>query len=66
MRLPPQGGLPPLDGLVGTVVEIACDESGFSGSNLLDVATPVIAHASVVPPASRVRTTSISSARASS
>ena len=47
MRLPPQGGLPPLDGLAGTVVEIACDESGFSGSNLLDVATPVIAHASV-------------------
>jgi hypothetical protein len=31
----------------GTVVEIACDESGFSGGNLLDVATPMITHASV-------------------
>ncbi len=29
------------------VVEIACDESGFSGSNLLDPASPVIAHGSV-------------------
>ena len=29
------------------VVEIACDESGFSGSNLLDAATPVFTHASV-------------------
>jgi len=47
MRLPLQGGLPPVDGLVGAVVEIACDESGFSGSNLLDPATPVITHASV-------------------
>lgn len=28
-------------------VEIACDESGFSGSNLLDPALPVITHASV-------------------
>ncbi|GAA2138353.1 hypothetical protein GCM10009844_06260 [Nocardioides koreensis] len=28
-------------------VEIACDESGFSGSNLLDPASPVITHASV-------------------
>jgi hypothetical protein len=46
-RLPPQGGLPPLDGLCGAVVEIGCDESGFSGSNLLDVATPVFTHASV-------------------
>lgn len=27
-------------------VEIACDESGFSGSNLLDPASPVITHAS--------------------
>jgi hypothetical protein len=27
--------------------EIACDESGFSGSNLLDPASPVITHASV-------------------
>jgi hypothetical protein len=47
VRLPLQGGLPPVDGLVGAVVEIACDESGFSGSNLLDPATPVITHASV-------------------
>ena len=31
----------------GTVVEIACDESGFSGSNLLDGATPLFTHASV-------------------
>jgi len=30
-----------------TLVEIACDESGFSGTNLLDAATPVFAHASV-------------------
>jgi len=29
------------------VVEIACDESGFSGTNLLDPASPVIAHAAV-------------------
>jgi hypothetical protein len=29
------------------VVEIACDESGFSGTNLLDPVTPVITHASV-------------------
>ena len=28
-------------------VEIACDESGFSGSNLLDPASPLITHASV-------------------
>jgi hypothetical protein len=28
-------------------VEIACDESGFSGSNLLDPASPVVTHASV-------------------
>lgn len=47
MRLPLQGGLPPVDGLAGAVVEIACDESGFSGTNLLDAATPVITHASV-------------------
>jgi hypothetical protein len=47
MRLPPQGGLPPVPALVGTVVEIACDESGFSGTNLLDPASPVITHASV-------------------
>jgi len=36
-----------MDGVGGTVVEIACDESGFSGSNLLDTATPVFTHASV-------------------
>ncbi len=29
------------------MLEIACDESGFSGTNLLDVATPVFTHASV-------------------
>jgi hypothetical protein len=46
-RLPPQGGLPLTDAVGGTVVEIACDESGFSGSNLLDAATPVFTHASV-------------------
>jgi len=46
-RLPLQGGLPPVDGSAGAVVEIACDESGFSGSNLLDPASPVITHASV-------------------
>ena len=45
--MPLQGGLPPADGLTGSVVEIACDESGFSGSNLLDASSPVIAHASV-------------------
>src|SRR4051794_18494658 len=47
VRLPLQGGLPPAAGLAGPVVEIACDESGFSGSNLLDPATPMITHASV-------------------
>jgi len=47
VRLPLQGGLPPVDAVTGTVVEIACDESGFSGTNLLDPATPVITHASV-------------------
>jgi hypothetical protein len=47
VRLPPQGGLPPTDAVDGAVIEIACDESGFSGSNLLDPATPVITHASV-------------------
>jgi Protein of unknown function (DUF3800) len=38
-------------------VEIACDESGFSGSNLLDPRSPVITHASVdlaVPEAAEV------------
>jgi hypothetical protein len=47
VRLPPQGGLPPVAGIDGAVVEIACDESGFSGTNLLHPATPVITHASV-------------------
>lgn len=47
MRTPLQGGLPPAGAPAGAVVEIACDESGFSGTNLLDPATPVITHASV-------------------
>ena len=47
MRSPLQGGLPPVDTAAGAVVEIACDESGFSGTNLLDPATPLITHASV-------------------
>jgi len=47
IRLPPQGGLPPVDTVTGAVVRIACDESGFSGTNLLHRATPVITHASV-------------------
>ena len=47
MRSPLQGGLPPVDAVVGAVVEIACDESGFSGTNLLHSTTPVITHASV-------------------
>lgn len=47
MRLPLQGGLPPVDTVAGGFVEIACDESGFSGTNLRDPATPVITHASV-------------------
>ena len=47
MRLPLQGGLPPVAAAAGAVVEIACDESGFSGTNLLDPALPVITHASV-------------------
>ena len=46
-RLPPQGGLPPVAVVGGVVVEIACDESGFSGTNLLDASTPVFTHASV-------------------
>lgn len=46
-RTPPQGGLPlPLD-LDERVVRIACDESGFSGRNMLDPSTPLFAHASV-------------------
>src|SRR5580698_5362545 len=47
MRSPLQGGLPVADTVAGAVVEIACDESGFSGSNLLDPDSPVITHASV-------------------
>lgn len=34
-------------GVDGTVVEIACDESGFSGTNLVDAPSPVFTHASV-------------------
>jgi hypothetical protein len=47
MRPPPQGGLPSVDAVAGAVVEIACDESGFSGTNLLHPTSPVITHASV-------------------
>jgi hypothetical protein len=47
VRLPLQGGLPPADAAAGAAVEIACDESGFSGSNMLHPAMPVITHASV-------------------
>jgi hypothetical protein len=47
VRLPLQGGLPPVTAVTDTVVEIACDESGFSGRNLLDPTTPVFTHASV-------------------
>jgi hypothetical protein len=47
MRSPLQGGMPPPDTVTGAVVEIACDESGFSGTNLHRSATPVITHASV-------------------
>ena len=47
MRLPLQGGLPPVDAVAGAVVEVACDESGFSGTNLLHPTTPVLTHASV-------------------
>ncbi|MEU8423538.1 hypothetical protein AB0C15_21950 [Micromonospora sp. NPDC048835] len=48
MRSPLQGGLPPGGAVVvGAVVEIACDESGFSGTNLLHSTAPVITHASV-------------------
>src|SRR6476659_7740888 len=46
-RSPLQGGLPAVEGISGEVVEIACDESGFSGTNMLDAATPVFTHASV-------------------
>lgn len=47
MRTPLQGGLPVADTPAGAVVEIACDESGFSGANLLDPASPLLTHASV-------------------
>ncbi|GIF40318.1 hypothetical protein [Actinoplanes xinjiangensis] len=47
MRSPLQGGLPPAGTPAGAVVEIACDESGFSGANLLRTTEPVITHASV-------------------
>ncbi|KAB1912894.1 DUF3800 domain-containing protein [Micromonospora sp. AMSO31t] len=47
VRTPLQGGLPPIDAVVGAVVHIACDESGFSGTNLLHSASPVITHAGV-------------------
>jgi hypothetical protein len=47
VRSPLQGGLPPVAAVADAVVEVACDESGFSGTNLLDPATPVITHASV-------------------
>jgi hypothetical protein len=36
-----------VEGTSGELVEIACDESGFSGTNLLDTDTPVFTHASV-------------------
>lgn len=36
-----------VDAIAGAVVEIACDESGFSGTNLLHPTSPVITHASV-------------------
>ncbi|MEU4625126.1 hypothetical protein AB0G04_34775 [Actinoplanes sp. NPDC023801] len=47
MRSPLQGGMPPPDTVTGAAVEIACDESGFSGTNLHRSATPMITHASV-------------------
>ncbi|MFI1988947.1 hypothetical protein [Actinoplanes sp. NPDC020271] len=47
MRSPLQGGLPPSGVPAGDVVEIACDESGFSGTNLLNSGAPVITHAGV-------------------
>lgn len=46
-RTPPQGRLDPTGPGDGDVVEVACDESGFSGTNLLDGTTPVFTHASV-------------------
>lgn len=47
MRSPLQGGLLPAQVGAGPVVRIACDESGFSGTNLLHPGMPVITHASV-------------------
>jgi hypothetical protein len=47
VRLPLQGGLPPEGAVAQAVLRIACDESGFSGRNLLDLATPVMTHAGV-------------------
>ncbi|MFD1370774.1 hypothetical protein [Actinoplanes sichuanensis] len=47
MPSPLQGGLPPTGTPAGPVLEIACDESGFSGANLLRSTEPVITHASV-------------------
>lgn len=47
VRSPLQGGLPPAGVVAGDVVRIACDESGFSGTNLLNSGAPVITHASV-------------------
>jgi hypothetical protein len=48
--LPLEGELPPVGAVAGVGVEIAGDESGFSGTNLLHSATPVITHATVGPP----------------
>jgi hypothetical protein len=47
MRTPLQGGLPLIHTVDGALLEIACDESGFSGTNLLDPASPLITHAGV-------------------
>ncbi|GAB2574385.1 hypothetical protein Aab01nite_15730 [Paractinoplanes abujensis] len=47
MRSPLQGGLLPAEAVAGPVVRIACDESGFSGTNLLHPGMPTITHASV-------------------
>ena len=42
-----QGGLEPVDGLGAAGSVIACDESGFTGTNLLHASSPVLVHASV-------------------
>jgi hypothetical protein len=47
VRLPLQGGLPPVGAVASDAVQIACDESGFSGTNLLHPSMPVITHASL-------------------